>query len=59
VHAFNPSTEEADFCDLKAILIYKGSSKTGSIVTLRNPVLKELSPFCLLSLILAVLGKAK
>ena len=43
VHTFNPKTLEAettDICGLEAILVYKSSSRTARVVTLKSPVSK-------------------
>ena len=40
-HAFHPSiweAEAADLCEFEASLVYRGSSRTGSKATQRNPV---------------------
>jgi hypothetical protein len=41
VHTFDPSTREADLCELEADLVYKVSFRTSRAVTQRYPFLKN------------------
>jgi hypothetical protein len=51
VHAFNPSTREAEagrFLEFEASLVYKVSSKTARVIQ-RNPVSKKKKKYNFLS----------